>query len=163
MANEKGGCSTLISSLFAIALLFAGMVSAYGQSEDEQAVKGLVESFLVAVGDGDLKALPDMFVSNANIGTASFRDGSWVSSTMTFGEWLEMLNAQATWTRFQEPVTEFTVHVEDSQMAFVRAVATVFVEEQARSHNVDYFTLVRENGAWKFLSASYTAKPVVSD
>lgn len=147
----------------ALAVLFAGLSSALGQSEDEQAVKGLVESFLVAVGDGDLKALPGMFASNANIGTASLRDGSWVTSTMTFDEWLKTLNARTTWTRFREPVTEFTVHVEDAQMAFVRADATVFVEDQARSHNIDYFTLVREDGAWKFLSASYVAKPVPSD
>jgi hypothetical protein len=48
-------------------------------------------------------------------------------------------------------------------MAFVRADATVFVDDQARSHNIDYFALARENGALKFLSASHVAKPVVSD
>lgn len=48
-------------------------------------------------------------------------------------------------------------------MAFVRANATVFVDDQARSHNIDYFTLVREDGAWKILSASYVAKSIGSD
>ena len=101
--------------------------------------------------------------ANANIGTASLRDGSWVTSTATFDEWLESLRAGVPWTRFREPVSEFTIHVEDSRMAFVRADATVFVDDQARSHNVDYFMLVREDDAWKFLSASYVAKPIVSD
>jgi hypothetical protein len=144
-------------------LLIIGLSSAMAQTEDEDSAKELVESFLIAVGDGNLDALPSMFVANANIGTASLRDGSWVTSTMTFDEWLATLREQSTWTRFREPVSEFTIHVEDSRMAFVRADATVFVDDQARSHNIDYFTLVREDGAWKFLSASYVAKPIASD
>ena len=48
-------------------------------------------------------------------------------------------------------------------MAFVRADATVIVDDQVRSHNIDYFTLVRDGGTWKFLSASYVAKPVSPD
>jgi len=48
-------------------------------------------------------------------------------------------------------------------MAFVRADATVIRDGQARSRNIDYFTLVREDGAWKFLSASYVAKPIESE
>ena len=131
--------------------------------ECSRSAKELVESFLIAVGDGNLDALPSMFVSNANIGTASLRDGSWVTSTMTFDEWLATLRERATWTRFREPVAEFTVHVEVSRMAFVRADVTVFVDDQARSHNIDYFTLVREDGAWKFLSASYVARPIASN
>ena len=144
-------------------LLLIGLSSALAQSEDEDAARRLVLSFLVAVGDGRLDALPGMFVSNANIGTASLRDGSWVASTMTFDEWLAGLRERKTWARFREEVSQFTIHVEDSRMAFVRADATVFVDDQARSHNIDYFTLVREDGTYKFLSASYVARPVVSD
>jgi len=48
-------------------------------------------------------------------------------------------------------------------MAFVRADATLIRDGQARSHNIDYFTLVREDSAWKFLSASCVAKPIDSD
>ena len=154
-----------VSSFFAgcSLLLIIGLSSAMAQTEDEESAKNLVESFLLAVGDRNLDTLPDMFVSNANIGTASLRDGSWVTSTMTFDEWLATLREETTWTRFREPVAEFTVYVEDSRMAFVRADATLFVDDQARSYNIDYFTLVRENGARKFLSASYVAKPVAPD
>jgi hypothetical protein len=48
-------------------------------------------------------------------------------------------------------------------MAFVRADATLIREGRARSRNIDYFTLVREDGVWKFLSASYVAKPIESE
>ncbi len=163
MTKTWGVARVEIAMVFSTLLLIIGQSSALAQSEDEEATKGLVESFLIAVGEGDLDALPNMFVSNANIGTASLRDGSWVTSTMTFDEWLTSLRKRTTWTRFRESVSEFTIHVEDSRMAFVRANATVFVDDQARSHNVDYFTLVREDGTWKFLSASYVAKPVDSN
>jgi len=144
-------------------LLIIEPVGVWAQSDDEEAVKRHVERFLAAVGEGNLDALPDMFVSDANIGVASLRDGSWVASTMTFEEWMSSLRERVTWTQFSEPVSQYTVHVEDSMMAFVRADATVIRDDQARSRNIDYFTLVREDGAWKFLSASYVAKPIESE
>jgi len=144
-------------------MLFAVLSSAWGESDDEQVVKDVVDQFLITLGNGDLDALPAMFVSNANIGSASLREGKWVASTKTFEEWLGELKAETTWTRFREPVTEFTVHIEDGQMAFVRADAQLIIEDQVVSHNIDYFTLVRDGGAWKFLSASYVARPVSAD
>ena len=143
--------------------LFPGPSDVLAQSEDEEAVKNLVESFLIAVGEGNLDLLPGMFVSDANIGTAGLRGDSWVSSTMTFEEWMSSLRARTTWERFKEPVSEYTIHVENSMMAFVRADATVIRDGQPRSHNIDYFTLVREDGEWKFLSASYVARPIESE
>ena len=163
MINTWGVARVAISLMLFSLLLAIGPSGALARSGDEDAARGLVESFLVAVGEGDLDALPGMFVARANIGTASLRDGSWVTSTMTLDEWLATLRGRTTWIRFRELVSEFTVHVEDSRMAFVRADATVFVEGQARSHNIDYFTLVRVDDTWKFLSASYVAKPVAAD
>lgn len=150
----------LVVSAFVLILESSG---ASAQSDDEEAVKRHVEGFLTALGDGNLDAIPDMFVPDANIGTARMHDGSWITSTKTFAEWMTSLRELSTWNRFSEPVSEYTVHVEDSMMAFVRADATVIRDGQARSRNIDYFTLVREDGAWKFLSASYVAKPVESE
>jgi ketosteroid isomerase-like protein len=44
-------------------------------------------------------------------------------------------------------------------MAFVRADALILANGKARSRNIDYFTLVKLDGRWKFLSASYVATP----
>jgi hypothetical protein len=163
MTYLRNAARTAFSSLLGIAVLFTVLSSAWAQSDGEQDVKDLVDQFLLAVGDGNLDALPAMFVSDANIGSVSQQKGKWVTSTKTFAEWLNEMKAETTWTRFREPVTEFTVHIEDGQMAFVRADATVIVDDQVRSHNIDYFTLVREDSVWKFLSASYVAKPVSPD
>jgi len=132
-------------------------------TNEEQILKDLVEQFLTTIGEGNLDALPAMFVPDANIGAASFRDGEWITSTQTFAGWHAGLKAQTTWTRFEEPVSHFTVHMEDNQMAFVRADADLVVEGQIVSHNIDYFTLVRDGGSWKFLSASYVARRISAD
>ncbi len=163
MTSLRNFTRPIISSIVGIAMLFAVLSSAWGESDEEQVVKDVVDQFLITIGGGNLDALPAMFVSNANIGTASLREGKWVASTKTFEEWLGELKAETTWTRFREPVTEFTVHIEDGQMAFVRADAQLIIEDQVVSHNIDYFTLVRDGGAWKFLSASYVARPVSAD
>ena len=152
-----------LSLLVVIAAHFVVLSNAWGESDDEQVVKDFVERFLVTLGDGDLDAIPAMFASNANIGAASWREGKWAASTNTFEEWFIELKAATPWTRFREPVAEFTVHIEDGQMAFVRADATYIVDDQVVSHNIDYFTLVRDGGAWKFLSASYVAQPVSAE
>jgi serine/threonine protein kinase len=74
--------------------------------------------------------------------------------------WLAKLRAAPRGEPYQEPVTEFTVHVDDDQLAFVRADAKVIRNGQVRSHNIDYFTLIRTAaGDWTFVNGSYTTKP----
>ena len=160
MAQSRSLGHSTVTVVVAALLLVCEPPAVMAQSDDETAVKKVVESFLTELGDGNLDALPAMFVANANIGTASFRDGSLVTSTMTFADWMTSLRERETWNRFTEPVSEYTVHVEDSLMAFVRADATIISGGLARSRNIDYFTLVREDGVWKILSASYVAKPI---
>lgn len=152
-----------VTIVVAALLLVIGPLGASAQGDDEEAVKKHVENFLTALGDGNLDVIPDMFVANANIGTARLHDDSWVTSTITFEEWITSLRKRTTWNKFSEPVSEYTIHIEDSMMAFVRADATIIRDGLVRSRNIDYFTLVREGGAWKFLSASYVAKPVKSE
>ena len=86
------------------------------------------------------------------------RDGQWSYTTQTFEEWLAGLKAQTPGTRFREPLTNVTVHVEDGHLAFVRANFTVVIDGQVRSHGVDYFTLVKDGAAWRIVNGAYTSK-----
>jgi len=131
-------------------------------SEDERAVTDVVERFLRAAGRYDLDSLPLFFAPDANIGAASLRDGEWVTSTLTFDEWHASLGERTNPRPYTEPVSEFTVHVDNGQLAFVRADATLMRDGQAQSHNIDYFTLIRHDGIWKILSGSYTSVPIPS-
>ena len=160
MKNTQGVVRVAVWACLLVSLLIIGHSVAMAQKEDEEAARNLVENFLAALGEGNLDVVHGMFVSDANIGTAGLRDGTWVTATMSFDDWMTSLRERTTWSWFSEPVSQYTVHVEDSMMAFVRADATLVRDGQARSHNIDYFTLVREDGEWKFLSASYVAKPI---
>jgi ketosteroid isomerase-like protein len=127
----------------------------------EAAVKAVVERFLTAVGRQDLDALPAMFAPGASIARAALRQGRWVTTSQSFEAWLADRRAAPRGAPYQEPVNEFTVHIADGQLAFVRADAYLIREGQRRSHNIDYFTLIRDDeGNWKFVNGSYTTKPV---
>ena len=127
----------------------------------EAEVKAVVERFLAAAGRQDLDALPAMFAPGASIASAALREGRWVTTSRSFEAWLAALRAAPGRAPYQEPVTEFTVHIDDGQLAFVRADAQLIRDGQVRSHNIDYFTLIRDNeGNWKFVNGSYTTKPV---
>ncbi|MFN8582919.1 MAG: hypothetical protein U0163_18340, partial [Gemmatimonadaceae bacterium] len=88
-------------------------------------------------------------------------DGRWVTRSRSFESWLAALHTDAPGAPYEEPVSSFTVHVEDDQLAFVRADARLMRDGQVRARNIDYFTLLRDSsGRWKFVNGSYTAKPV---
>jgi hypothetical protein len=55
-------------------------------------------------------------------------------------------------------VDHFTIHV-DHGLAFVRADARLLINGIVRSRNIDYFTLIKQDGVWKFMNASYIALP----
>ena len=127
---------------------------------DEQAIRTAVESFLTAVGKYDIQALEKMVDPDASVGWASLSDGSWTTSTMSAGEWLDSVRATVDPTVYAEPVRDWTIHIDGGHLGFVRADALLFVGEEARRHNIDYFTLIKTNNEWKFLNLSYVGTPI---
>jgi hypothetical protein len=136
-------------------------VSAVAQTADADAiaVRRAVEQFLDDLGNRRLEKLPALFAPKATMVVVRQRDGQWTTTHQTFDEWLAGLRAQTPGTIFKEPLTNVSVHVESGQLAHLRADFTVVVEGQVRSHGVDYFTLVKDAGAWKILNGSYTSIP----
>jgi hypothetical protein len=124
---------------------------------EAMAVRRAVEQFLDDLGNRRLDKLPAQFAPKATMVVVRQRDGQWSSSHQMFEEWLAGLKSQNPGTMFREPLTNVTVHVESGQLAFLRADFTVVVDGTVRSHGVDYFTLVKDAGAWKILNGSYTS------
>ncbi|MGB5420144.1 nuclear transport factor 2 family protein [Algibacter sp.] len=124
---------------------------------EKVAVKNLVEQFLIAVGNYDTDAISTMFSEKANISGASLRDGKWITNTYTIQEFLERLKSYDNPTKYTEPVSDFTVHMEMGMLAFVRADATFIINGEPRNNNLDYFTLIKEDGDWKILNGSYVS------
>jgi ketosteroid isomerase-like protein len=149
----------LISSILTISLL-AQDTDSTNQDLDKIAVKRIVESFLSAAGDHDIEAIPAMFTSKANISGASLKNEKWNSYRMTIQEFITALKSNSNPTKYIEPVDNWIIHIEGGQLAFVRADATLFRDGKPQSHNIDYFTLVKEGVGWKILNGSYVSTPI---
>jgi hypothetical protein len=157
--KARGVVRPAVLSALALTVLAVLGCSDNRMGEDERAVTQVVERFLRAAGQYDLDSLPLFFAPDANVGAASLQDGEWVIATLTFDEWHASLGPRVDAKPYTEPVSEFTVHVDNGQLAFVRADATLMQDGAPRSHNIDYFTLIRHDGVWKILNGSYTSVP----
>ena len=147
---------------FLIALTFCFLLSAQQTAkvdiESEKAVViNIVEQFLTAAGNNDYEAISAMFSEKANIYGASLRDGKWSTYTITIQEFLDRLKSRENPTKYTEPVSDFTVHMEMGMLAFVRADAIFTINGEPRNNNLDYFTLIKEDGNWKILNGSYVS------
>ncbi|MCC7032235.1 MAG: nuclear transport factor 2 family protein [Acidobacteria bacterium] len=142
-------------------LMMTGAPLWAGQPVDPEAsaVRRTVEQFLDDLGNRRLDKLPALFAPKATMVVVRQRDGKWTTTHQTSDEWLAGLKAQTPGTIFREPLANVTVHVESGHLAFLRADFTVVVDGKVRSHGVDYFTLVKDGGAWKILNGSYTSMP----
>lgn len=130
---------------------------------DEQVIRSQVERLIAAAGTNDLDAFERMLAPNANIGWASLRDGEWTTATMTAADWIAEARAEADPILYTEPVHDWIVHVDCGHLAFVRADAVLHIDGRPERHNIDYFTLVKQDGAWRFLTVSYVGRPAGHD
>ena len=151
----------IFTLLIALTLCFLASAQHAKDTLDMEAEKtaaiSLVEQFLTAIGNHDLESISTMFCEKANISGASLRDGKWITNTYTIQEFLERLKSYENPTKYTEPVSDFTVHVEMGMLAFVRADAIFTINGEPRNNNFDYFTLIKEDGHWKILNGSYVS------
>jgi len=129
------------------------------KQEDEVAVKIVVESFVAAAGDYNFIEMEKLFAPNANIGGASLRDGEWYSYTMTLEEFINVLKAETNPRKYKEPISKYTIHIDKGMLAFVRANASIVINDKAERTNFDYFTLIKLEGQWKIINGSYVSVP----
>jgi len=128
-------------------------------TQDETEVIETVEHFLFAAGNYNIDAMSEMMTEHANVGIALYKDGESVVTTMTINDYFDSVKKKTTRPYF-EPVREYTIHLNDDHLAFVRADATLYAYGIPQSHNMDYFTLMKDGNSWKFLSLSYSATPI---
>ena len=131
-------------------------------TQDETEVLETVEHFLFAAGNYDIEAMSNMMTDHANVGSVSLKDGERVVNTMTIQDFFDGMKSRTLQPYF-EPVKECTIHLNDDHLAFVRADATLYAFGVPQSHNMDYFTLMKDSESWKFLSLSYSATPIPED
>lgn len=159
MTKVRGSLRGFILVLAAFALCQPAASGTAAEVDDAAEVRQVVERFLVALGERRLEEVPAMFAPAASIGSSRLRDGKWAGSTAAFEQWFEAIRSGPPFEPFEEPVSEWSVRVEHGRMAHVRADAMIVRNGEVRSRNIDYFTLVKLDGEWKILSASYVATP----
>lgn len=125
---------------------------------DQEEVKATVEHFLTVAGNFDLEAMDQMISDKANLGIGRLKEGTWETSVITIGEYFDASRNHEP-IPYYEPVSDYIIHVNEGQIAMVWADATLFRFGIPRSHNIDNFTLLRENGQWIFLNLSFTSRP----
>ncbi|MCG2419305.1 ester cyclase [Aequorivita sp. F47161] len=125
-------------------------------SKDEADVKATIEKFLIVAGNYDLTAMKKMMADKASLAIVRLRDGKWTTETTLVADHLATVNKNTSRPYF-EPVKEYTIHVSDGQLAFVKADAVLHAFGVPLLNNIDYFTLIKENEVWKFINISFTS------
>ena len=112
-------------------------------TQDESEVIETVEHFLFAAGNYDIEEMSEMMTDHANVGIIRLVDGERVASTMTVQDYFDSVKKRTT-RPYLEPVREYTIHLNDDHLAFVRADATLYAFGISQSHNMDYFILMKD-------------------
>ncbi len=114
---------------------------------------------MFAVGNSDFQTLDSIISDKANLGSAIVRDGVSKNSVITIGEYFESQKNRER-KPFYEPVNEYKILINKGQIAFVWADATLHSYGVPRTNNIDNFTLIKEDGEWKFINISFTNTPL---
>lgn len=129
------------------------------EHSNEEAVRAAVVRLIRAMGSYDVDSMREMFMPAANIGFASVRDGHWVRGLMTADDFIADLEAEVDPVHYDEPIKELSLHIDGGQLAVLRADATLIVDGEPVRQNIDCFTLINDEGTWRFANASYVGKP----
>lgn len=122
---------------------------------EEQELIALVEKLLFAVGNSDFQTLESIVSNKANLASAIIRDDNSKNSVITISEYFESQKKRER-KPFYEPVKEYKILINKGQIAFVWADATLHKYGVPRTNNIDNFTLIKEDGEWKFINISFT-------
>lgn len=126
---------------------------------EEQEIIAIVEKLLMLAGNSDFQALDSITSDKANLASAIIRDGVSKNSVITIGEYFESQKNRER-KPFYEPVNEYKILINKGQIAFVWADATLHSYGVPRTNNIDNFTLIKEDGEWKFINISFTNTPL---
>lgn len=141
---------------FAIALpimvaLLSGRVPASQFDSHQQAVRAVLEDYVVGWRDGDVDRLADVFAPNGAVTWPSGSGADAVLNTMTFEQVL---------ARGRRPQPEYgrewrveSLDVLDDGLA----VARLYISRSG-GHYIDYLTLYRIGDRWRIVSKTYVMR-----
>lgn len=155
----KISIGNFLFTFICLVLLFNNLTRGQDSTQVEKDLIKTVEQFLFFAGNFNIESMSKMMTDHVNVGIAMIKDGKNIITSMTVEQYFEETQKRTPRPYF-EPVNEYTIHSDDERLAFVKADATLYVFGVPQSYNADYFTLMKENDVWKFLSLSYTPTPI---
>ncbi len=174
----KNTCSSHIILILIIFIMKSNIITAQGSigvndtgktqtlnknwSQDEEDVKATVDQFLIVAGNYDLVAMAEMMAHKASLAIARFKDGGWTTETMLMDDYFEAAKNSKN-RPYYEPLNNYIIHVTEGHLAFLKADGLLHAYGIPLKNNIDYFTLIKENGIWKFVNLSFTSTPIPTD
>ncbi len=131
-------------------------------TQEEAEIKAAVDNLLIAAGNYDLEALDKAIFDNTNLGISSLKDGGWSNTVLSIEEYFEGVKSRNP-LPYCEIISDYDILVSESQMAFVRGDAIVHRFGIPQTREINHFTLLKENGMWKFLNISFTVNPIAEE
>lgn len=124
-------------------------------TSEQKEIKSEVERFLIVAGNYDIEKMKGIISEKANIGISRFNNSEWENSVITIAEYFEDCKTREL-QPYYETVSEWEIDINVGQLAFVKADAILHNFGIPITRNLDYFTLIKEDGLWKFLNLSFT-------
>lgn len=129
---------------------------------EEEEIKAIVERLLIAAGNYNIEDLDDMTSDKAMLGISSFKDGTWSNSEITIDEYFDNVKNREP-KPYCELVSDYNIIVTEGRLALVRADAILYRFGIPQTREINNFTLLKENGKWKFLNISFTVNRIAEE
>lgn len=129
---------------------------------EEEEIKAAVEKLLFAAGNYNIEDLDDMISDKAMIGVSFLKDGNWSNSERTIDEYFENVNNRKLIPYCEIP-NNYDILVTEGRLALVRADGILYRYGVPLNREINHFTMMKENGEWKFLNISFTVERIAEE
>jgi hypothetical protein len=126
---------------------------------EEVEIKAAVENLLFAAGNYNIEALGEMVSDKAMLGISGLKHGTWSNSEIAIGDYFAGIDEEKIKPFYEIPIG-YDMMVTEGRIALVRADGFTYRFGIPQSREVNHFTLMKENGKWKFLNISWTVEKI---
>lgn len=142
---------------FSFLLLFVTIrcFSQQNNDADKEAVQKTVDNFFKALEKQDTVLYKSILFTNGQIWVMRHRNDSIIQSMRTFSDDIKRFSPQT--VIHEKPLTyDIKVH---NEVAIAWAPYTLSINNKFSHCGIDIFTLIKINGEWKIVNATYSVEP----
>ena len=122
---------------------------------DKKSVQKIVDNFFEALEKQDTVLYKNTLYTNGQIWVIRHRNDSIIQSMRTFSDDIKSFSPQ---TVIHEKPLAYDINVHN-EVAIVWAPYTLSINDKFSHCGIDIFTLIKINGEWKIVNATYSVEP----